>query len=69
MNLYLKKKLAVKAPRAPGQLTAADFGELALSYLKRRQDAGKAGIKLLHEADRLDSMAERTDRAERGQDG
>jgi len=50
MNSYAKKKLAAKRPAAPGQLTAADFGELAYSHLKRRQNAGKAEIKPVLEA-------------------
>ena len=45
MNPYIKGKLSARKPGAPGQLTAADFGELAFSYLKRRQNAGKAEIK------------------------
>ena len=66
MNSYAKKKLAARKPGAPGQLTAANFGELAFSYLKRRQNAGKAEIKPVLNADKVDSL---TERAERGCDG
>jgi hypothetical protein len=56
MNPYIKSKLVSRAPVAPGQLTAADFGALALAYLKRRQEAAKTEIKPLPEADRVDSL-------------
>jgi len=66
MNPYIKSKLAARAPGAPGQRTASDYVELAFSYLKRRQEAARAEIHPLREADRID---ERTDRTERGMDG
>ncbi len=56
MNPYIKSKLTAKTPGAHGQLTASDFGELALSCLKRRQDAPKADIGHSFDADTGQSL-------------